>query len=87
MRRIHTILLVVAGCWLAVALWVVASGVILRETRLGVVAQFLDTLPTAISTLIFILLWVLLLLGWAIPVGLGLRPLIREACARNHHRR
>ena len=78
MRRIHAVLLAVGGSWLAVALWVVVSGVILRETRLGVVAQLLDKLPAVVSTPIFTLLWALLLLGWAIPVGFGLRPFLQQ---------
>lgn len=69
MKRIHAVLLVVGGCWLAFALWVVVSGVILRETRLGVVAQLLDKLPSVVSTSVFILCWAILLLGWAVLIA------------------
>src|ERR1700686_1955776 len=64
MKRIHVVLLIVGGSWLALALWVVFSSLILRETRLGVVAQLLDKLPPVVGTPIFILLWAILLLGW-----------------------
>jgi hypothetical protein len=64
MKRIHAVLLLVGGSWLAVALWVVLSSVILRETRLGVLAQLLDRLPSAVGTPIFISLWSFLLFGW-----------------------
>jgi hypothetical protein len=78
MKRIHAVLLVIGLSWLALALWVVSSNVILRETRLGPVAQLLDKLPPAIGTPIFILLWAILLIGWAALVGLGLRPIVRK---------
>ena len=78
MKRIHAVLLVIGLSWLALALWVVASSVILRETRLGLVAQLLDKLPPLIGTPIFFLLWVILLLGWVFPVGLGLRPIVQK---------
>ena len=53
MKRIHSVLLIVGGSWLALALWVVVSKVILRETRLEVVSQLLDKLPPAVGTPIF----------------------------------
>ena len=89
MKRIHVVLLIVGGSWLALALWVVFSSLILRETRLGVVAQLLDKLPPVVGTPIFILLWAILLLGWAVLVGFGLRPLLpRQGVrrARQHDR-
>lgn len=83
MKRIHAVLLIVGGSWLALALWVVVSKVILRETRLGVVAQLLDKLPPAVGMLIFTLFWAILLLGWAVLVGFGLRPLLRKQIGRS----
>jgi hypothetical protein len=78
MKRIHALMLVVGLSWLGFALWIVSSNVILRETRLGFVAQRLDKLPPVIGTPIFILLWVTLLLGWVVLLGFGLRPLLRR---------
>ncbi len=78
MKRIHAVLLVIGLSWLVLALWVASSNVILRNTRLGLVAQLLDKLPPAIGTPIFILLWAILLLGWVVLVGLGLRPIVRK---------
>jgi hypothetical protein len=82
MKRIHAVLLIVGGSWLALTLWVVVSNVILRETRLGVVAQLLDKLPPVVGTPIFILFWAILLLGWAVLVGFGLRPLLHRQVVR-----
>jgi hypothetical protein len=78
MKRIHAILLGVGVSWLAVVLWIVFSNVILRETRLGPVAQRLDALPPAIGTPIFFLIWAILLGGWVPLVVLGLRPIVRK---------
>jgi hypothetical protein len=83
MKRVHAVLLIVGGSWLAFALWVVFSSVILRETRLGVVAQILDKLPRMVGTPIFLLFWAILLLGWAVLVGFGLRPLLRREAVRS----
>ncbi len=67
--------------WLAaVSSWMMASdGVSLRETRLGVVAHFLDKLPPRFSNPIFIFLWAAMLLGWTVPAALGLRRLLRSS--------
>ncbi len=78
MKRIHAILLVVGLGWLAISLWIVSSNVILRETRLGLVAQLLDKLPPVIGTLVLSLLWAILLGGWVIILGFGLEPLVRK---------
>ena len=78
MKLIHSVLLLVGGGWLAFVLWVVLANVILRETHLGIVAQFLDRLPPAISAPLFILLWAVFLLGWAVLIGFGLKPLLRR---------
>jgi len=42
--------------WLAGVLWMIVGNVVLRETRLGLVAQSLDRLPSTIAKPIFILL-------------------------------
>lgn len=77
MKRIHAVLLIVGCCWLTFALWVVVSGAILRETRLGVLAQLLDRLPPVVGTPLFILFWVIFLFGWSVLFGIGLRPILR----------
>ncbi len=78
MKRIDAIVLLLAFSWLALAILVMVSGVILRETRLGVIAQVLDKLPSPTGTMIFFFLWVFLLLGWLIPFGFALLPLLRK---------
>jgi len=42
------------------------------------VAQVIDKLPPPIAPLAFILFWCTLLLGWCIPIILGLRLLRRK---------
>jgi hypothetical protein len=78
MNKVRTIPLVFGGFWLAVAVWVVFSDVILRETRIGVVAQFLDKVPPSVGKPIFLLSWAILLLGWMVPVGFVVWPLLRK---------
>ncbi len=80
------VLLIVGAIWLSIVSWILLSNVILRETRLGLVAEFLDKLPSVISTPLFILCWAILLLGWTIPIALGVRRLLHEdnsACHLN----
>jgi hypothetical protein len=77
MKRIHAVLLIVGGSWLAVVLWVVLSNVILRETHLGIIASILDKLPPAVGVPLFVLFWAVFLIGWAVLVGFGLRPMLR----------
>ena len=75
---IRTITLIGLGCgWLAAALWMMVNNVILRETRLGAIATFLDRLPPAIGNPIFLLLWLAVLFGWAVPLVLGVKRLLR----------
>jgi len=70
--------LIALGCsWLACDLYLMAGKIILRETRLGLIARFLDRLPTLVSGPIFLLLWLALLLGWTIPLGYGFKWLFR----------
>jgi hypothetical protein len=76
MKKIEFVFLVVGLTWFGVAVSAVLSGVILRETRLGVVARFLDKLPSAIGAPIFLFLWIVLLLGWALPTGFALRRML-----------
>jgi hypothetical protein len=49
MKRIHAVLLILGGSWLAVVLWLVLSNVIPRETHLGIIALILDKLPAAVG--------------------------------------
>ena len=87
MNKVRAIALVSGGYWLAVAVWVVSSHVILCETRFGVIAQFLDKLPSTVGKFIFLLSWAMLLLGWTVPVGLAAWPLLRaETRERSKHR-
>jgi len=51
---------------------------VLRETRLGIIAQFLDKLPPAVANPIFIFLWIVTLFGWVVPLTLGVIGLLRE---------
>ncbi len=78
MKRIHYALLIIGLGWLAADLCLVISNISLRETPIGVVATFLDKLPPKVGNPIFIFLWITLLLGWVILIGLGLRPLLRR---------
>jgi hypothetical protein len=62
--------------WLCAVLWLVISNAIAREIRpIGMIAQFLDKLPPAVGTPIFILLWLVFLLGWMVVLVLGARPI------------
>ncbi len=65
--------------WLAGVLWMILGNVVLRETRLGFIAQSLDRLPSTIAKPIFILLWIVTLFGWVVPLTLGLIGLIRKS--------
>jgi len=73
----HYAMLAIGLVWFVADLWIVQSRTILRETSLGVVAEFLDRLPPRLGNLIFDALWIVLLLGWAIPAGFGVRPMFR----------
>lgn len=64
--------------WLGTSVYLMARNVILRETWLGIGARFLDKLPGGIANPTFILLWVVLLLGWTVPLVLGFRLLLRR---------
>jgi hypothetical protein len=64
--------------WLAVILWMIVGNVVLRETRLGFIAQFLDKLPPTIANPMFIFLWIVTLFGWIVPLTLGVIGLLRK---------
>ena len=71
------ILLAVGFSWLAVDLNLIIGPTVLRETRLGFIARFLDKLPPAIADLVDAFLWILLLFGWIAPLTGGLVSLIQ----------
>jgi hypothetical protein len=76
MKMRPRIVLITLGLgWLAADVYIMEGHVVLRETRLGVIAQFLDKLPTRVGNPIFLLLWIVLLLGWSVPLILGFRRL------------
>jgi hypothetical protein len=74
LKRFHFILLTVGLVWFAALSWLVRSGVIIRETRLGILSRFLDMLPTVVGSSIAYIL----LLGWIIVLGIALEPLVRK---------
>jgi hypothetical protein len=59
-------LIAVSWAWLAVDVYLMVGNVVLRETRLGIIAQFLDRLPQWASNPVFICFWAILLLGWTV---------------------
>jgi len=69
-------LLTLGFAWLAWDLWMIVGNVVLRETRLGIIAQFLDKLPSTIANLIFVFLWIVTLFGWVVPLTLGVIGLL-----------
>lgn len=79
LKRIHVVLFAIGLAWFAAFLWMIGSGVILRETRLGVVARFFDKLPPVIGTSIFVPLHYIFLFGWIILIGVALEPLMRKS--------
>jgi hypothetical protein len=77
--RVRKIALFTMGFgWLAGALWMIVGNVVLRETRLGFIAQFLDKLPPTIAKPIFILLWIVTLFGWVVPLTMGVKGLLHK---------
>jgi len=71
-------LLVTLGLlWLAADLWMMFTNIILRETRLGIIAVALDRLPHPISAPVFFVLWTTVFFGWTVLVIIGLRRLLR----------
>jgi len=78
-NRVGKIALFTLGfAWLAGALRMIVGNVVLRETRLGIIAQFLDKLPPAVANPMFIFLWIVTLFGWVVPLTLGVIGLLRK---------
>ncbi len=71
-------MLAIGLVWLCADIWIIESNTVLRETRLGLVAVYIDKLPPKLGNLTFIALWIGLLFGWAILLGLGLKPFLRK---------
>jgi len=81
--RTKALMLVVIGFgWLALDVGWMFGNVVLREPRLGVIAQFLDKLPTWVSNPIFVCLWATMLIGWTVPLIVGIRLLRRNPHVR-----
>ena len=79
MKRIHYTAIVGAAPWLTAALWLVFSNATGRDVYpVGTIAKFLDEVPSVIGTPIFILLWIVFLLGWLVPLVCGVSPLFRR---------
>ena len=77
--RIGKIALLTLGLgWLASVLRLIIANITLRETRIGQIARLLDRLPAGLSNPIFVFLWIALLLGWVIPLTLGVMGLLRK---------
>lgn len=68
----------VSLAWLAAVLYVVIGNVIIRETRVGVLAQLIERLPSFIAKPAFILSWCLFFLGWIVPLAFGIKLLSRR---------
>jgi len=82
MRTKAFTLIVIGLGWLALdGVWMFGN-VVLRETRLGVIAQFLDKLPTWVSNPIFVCLWGIMLIGWTVPLVVAFRLLRRNPHVR-----
>lgn len=75
MKLIHYILLTVGLLWLSFDAWIIFSNISLRETSLGAIAKYLDLLPAWVANPIYVLLWLVLLLGWSVVLILALKPL------------
>lgn len=82
MRAKAFTLIVIGFGWLALDVRWMFGNVVLRETRLGVIAQFLDTLPTWVSNPIFVCLWAAMLIGWTVPLIVSFRLLRRNPDVR-----
>jgi hypothetical protein len=79
MRRIHYAMIVGAALWLAAALWLIFSNAVGRDVYpVSTIAKFLDKVPSVVGTPIFILLWIMFLLGWLVPLIFGVSPLFRR---------
>jgi hypothetical protein len=65
----------IGATWCGIAVWFVKANIIVRETRLGAMARIIDQLPSPMSGLVFALLWFGFLMGWLVPLVIGLRGL------------
>ena len=74
------ILLAVGFSWLAVDLNLIVGPIVLRQTGLGVIARFLDKLPSPIANSVDAFLWIVVLLGWIAPLTWGLMLLMQAKC-------
>jgi hypothetical protein len=74
----HYAMLGIGLVWLFADIWFIESNIILRETRFGTVAGYIDKFPLKLGNLTFLALWIGLLSGWAILIGLGLKPFLRK---------
>jgi hypothetical protein len=84
-KRLHYAMVAGGLVWLNAVLWLVISNAIAREFRpVGMIAEFLDKLPSAVGIPIFILLWLVFLLGWVVPLSLGARPLFKRKPNSQH---
>jgi hypothetical protein len=78
-KGVHFAMTAVASVWLSLALWLVFSGTTGRDVYpVGAVAKFLDKVPSVVGAPIFILLWIVFLLGWLVLLTFGVRPLFRR---------
>jgi hypothetical protein len=64
--------------WLVLVLHMVIGRVIVRESSLGWLAVQIDRLPPLFARPIFVALWCLFLLGWTVPLFLGVKHLFRR---------
>ena len=71
-------LLVCSAAWCGIVIWFVLANVIMRETRLAAAARVIDSFPPRISALAFTLSWFVFLLGWCVPLFIGLRGFWRD---------
>jgi hypothetical protein len=77
--NIRSLVLITLGLgWLATDASIMVGHVILRETRLGVIAQILEKLPPVVADPVFLLLDAVLLLGWTVPLILGFQLLRKK---------
>jgi len=79
MKLANYVSLVIGVAWLAGDVYLVISNVILRETRIGALAALIERLPPSIGNAVFILLWVVILFGWAPLVLSGVKPLWKSS--------
>jgi hypothetical protein len=78
-KRLHYAMIAGGLVWLIAVLHLTISNAIAREIRpIGTIAEFLDKFPPAVGAPIFILLWIVFLLGWMVLLILGARPLFRR---------